>query len=361
MAAKPQRVYHKEVAMNNIPHTAGAFIRLASLILPLASAALFDFAAAVEMSIAPGAGPLTGGNSFTIVVDFGPNGGPRGDGWTIEQVLTFGEKRVVPDLILYNYSYGFWTGKISIHGTAPAAASAGTVKVRFTIDHFSGSFHAETTYRYGDVATLLLTSLEHTYDGTPKEINVKTEPPGLSVITTYDGNQDPPIGAGVYEVHSRVVDSRFFGEVRDTLTIDKALCPVTLGNADSVTSFPYDGSPKEISVATDPPNLDVLITYDASSQPPSAIGTYTVEASVQDPNYSGMATTTMTIGPAMSVFKLNGRLFYARVGRDKMRLVVDLVNLGELPRTPTSFGNAQVFSLPIDFELPRTSTNANEP
>jgi len=78
--------------------------------------------------------------------------------------------------------------------------------------------------------------------------------------------------------------------------INKAPAIVTFGNL----SLTYDGSPKIASVTTNPPGLGVIVTYNGSQTPPSAIGSYSVVATVADPNYSGTVYGNMTIseGPA---------------------------------------------------------------
>ena len=57
----------------------------------------------------------------------------------------------------------------------------------------------------------------------------------------------------------------------------------------------YDGTPKPVSVTTDPSGLAVSVTYGGSAQPPSTAGTYDVAAVVTDQNYQGGATGTLTI------------------------------------------------------------------
>jgi subtilase family serine protease len=58
----------------------------------------------------------------------------------------------------------------------------------------------------------------------------------------------------------------------------------------------YDGSPKAVSVATDPPGLaTVTVTYNGSPDPPSAVGTYDVVATLDHPDYAGTSTGVLTI------------------------------------------------------------------
>ncbi len=60
----------------------------------------------------------------------------------------------------------------------------------------------------------------------------------------------------------------------------------------------FDGTPKAVVVATDPPGLAVDVRYDGFPDAPAAIGTYAVEAVVTDPNHQGGAAATLEIiGP----------------------------------------------------------------
>jgi autotransporter-associated beta strand protein len=57
----------------------------------------------------------------------------------------------------------------------------------------------------------------------------------------------------------------------------------------------YDGSPKQVTVQTVPAGLSVNVTYNGSSTPPTAAGTYTVVATITDPHYQGSASATFVI------------------------------------------------------------------
>lgn len=57
----------------------------------------------------------------------------------------------------------------------------------------------------------------------------------------------------------------------------------------------YDGAPKSVPVTTVPAGLSTWITYNGTTNSPSAPGAYTVIATVTDPNYQGSVTNTMVI------------------------------------------------------------------
>lgn len=77
------------------------------------------------------------------------------------------------------------------------------------------------------------------------------------------------------------------------LTVTPAPAAILLGNL--VQTF--DGSGKSVTVVTDPPGLDVFVTYDGLETLPISPGEYAVEANSLDPNYQGSANATLTIEP----------------------------------------------------------------
>jgi hypothetical protein len=79
-----------------------------------------------------------------------------------------------------------------------------------------------------------------------------------------------------------------------TLTVSKATATVELSNL----SQTYDGSPKPVTVTTDPPGLSANVTYNDSATVPSDVGSYTVVATVNDANYQGSTQGTLVINPA---------------------------------------------------------------
>lgn len=87
-----------------------------------------------------------------------------------------------------------------------------------------------------------------------------------------------------------------------TLAVDKALAGVVLGGLSAV----YDGTPHAASGVTDPPGLDVVITYDGSMTPPVNAGSYTVSATIVDSDYFGNALGTLTIAKATAPIALAG-------------------------------------------------------
>jgi hypothetical protein len=84
--------------------------------------------------------------------------------------------------------------------------------------------------------------------------------------------------------------------VDGTLTVGRAASVITLGNLTQT----YDGTPKSITVTTDPPNIEgVVVTYNGSTTTPTSAGSYAVVASLNNPNYNNASKTgTLVINKA---------------------------------------------------------------
>ena len=65
-----------------------------------------------------------------------------------------------------------------------------------------------------------------------------------------------------------------------------------------ISQFSYNGTRRSCPVLVDPPELNVIITYNNSELPPKDVGDYIVIATVVDSNYVGADTGIMTIVPA---------------------------------------------------------------
>jgi hypothetical protein len=78
------------------------------------------------------------------------------------------------------------------------------------------------------------------------------------------------------------------------LVVSPAAASVTITNLIQT----HTGSPRPVTVTTNPTGLGVAVTYDGNATAPSAIGSYAVHASVTDPNHQGESSATLVIQPA---------------------------------------------------------------
>ena len=161
-------------------------------------------------------------------------------------------------------------------------------------------------------AAVTLSNLTHVYDGTPKPATVTTDPGGLPVEVTYNGSPTAPVNAGTYTVVATVSDANYQGTATGTLTIAKAAATVSLSNLTQV----FDGTPRSVTVTTNPGNLSYSALYNGSGSVPSAIGNYAVVVNVTDPNYQGSASGNLNIRSTVKAFPTaEGAGAYAIGGR----------------------------------------------
>jgi hypothetical protein len=68
-------------------------------------------------------------------------------------------------------------------------------------------------------ATVTLSNLVQTFDGTAKSVSVTTIPSGLTVFVTYNGSPSAPNNTGSYSVIATVIDANYQGGATNTLVI----------------------------------------------------------------------------------------------------------------------------------------------
>ena len=71
-------------------------------------------------------------------------------------------------------------------------------------------------------STVILSNLNHIYDGTQNPVAATTNPPGLPVEIRYNGSSTIPKKVGSYAVVATVDNPNYTGIASDTLVIDKA-------------------------------------------------------------------------------------------------------------------------------------------
>jgi uncharacterized repeat protein (TIGR01451 family) len=140
-------------------------------------------------------------------------------------------------------------------------------------------------------ATVTLSNLTRTYTGSPLGATVTTSPAGLAVSVTYAGSATLPTNAGTYAIVATVTEPGYSGSASGSFVIEQAAATVTLSNL----SQTFTGSPRPVTVATSPVGLSTSVTYDGSTQAPTAVGSYPVVATVTDANYSGSASGTLEV------------------------------------------------------------------
>ncbi|MBA3883245.1 MAG: Ig-like domain repeat protein, partial [Chthoniobacterales bacterium] len=87
-------------------------------------------------------------------------------------------------------------------------------------------------------ATITLTNLSQTYNGTARSAGATTTPADLNVTFTYDGSATPPTNAGSYTVVGTISDTNHSGSANGTFNIAKANATIAVNGYTGT----YDGN-----------------------------------------------------------------------------------------------------------------------
>ncbi|MBO4582166.1 MAG: T9SS type A sorting domain-containing protein [Bacteroidales bacterium] len=181
---------------------------------------------------------------------------------------------------------------VTYNGNTDLPVNAGTYTVVATItsDNFWGQDTAILTIQKAQ-APLVITNLTHTFDSTAHYPTVNTYPSGLNYNILYNhSNNIIPVNSGKYAIEVNIDDTNYYGQLTDTLVINKATATFSFGQL----TYIYDGTAKTVSVTPHPGNIHTIISYDCG-QAPSKVGIYTVYATTDDNNYEGYDSATLVI------------------------------------------------------------------
>ena len=109
-------------------------------------------------------------------------------------------------------------------------------------------------------------NLNKVYNGLPQTPLLTTTPvAGLTIVYTFNGSNVVPSQAGFYLVDATIDDINYQGSISNLgFLITKATATVQLSNLTQA----FDGTPKSVSVTTNPAGLVTSVTYDGSATPP---------------------------------------------------------------------------------------------
>ncbi|MGD9782789.1 MAG: MBG domain-containing protein, partial [Kiritimatiellia bacterium] len=187
--------------------------------------------------------------------------------------------------------------------TPPIGAGDYAVAAAIADPNYAGSATGTLTVAKA-TAAVSLGDLVRTFDGTPQVVSASTEPAGLAAAVTYNGSAAAPTAAGTYLVAATVADDNYEGAAADLLVVEKAQAEIVLGNLAQTC----DGTRRNATASTVPPQLAVDFTYDGSPVAPMAIGSYAVAATIADPNYSGFAIGTLVVSKGVATISLGDLL-----------------------------------------------------
>jgi sugar lactone lactonase YvrE len=195
------------------------------------------------------------------------------------------------------------TVTVTYDGSPAPPANAGSYAVAATIN--------DATYQGSATGTLVIAKApqtitftplpDRTFGDAPLDLTATADsalPVSFSVLSgpaTLSGNTLTLEGAGTVTIRaSQPGDTNRLAAtpVDRSFTVAKAAAGITLDGLE----VPYDGLAKPVLVTTQPSGLLVNVTYNGSSVPPFAPGSYAVSAVVEDPDYAGNASATLVIG-----------------------------------------------------------------
>ncbi len=182
--------------------------------------------------------------------------------------------------------------RITYDGRPDAPTEAGSYEVAASVNTVGFEGFATGTLTVAKAtAQVFLGDLAHTYDGMPKRVSATTEPGGLTVAITYDGDLNSPTDAGTYDVVATVLDANHEGIATGELAIVPAPATIWLEGLEQE----FDGAPRTVTATTEIEGVSVAVTYNGLPTPPASAGSYTVVASLADANHTGSMTGTLII------------------------------------------------------------------
>ncbi len=190
---------------------------------------------------------------------------------------------------------------LTYNGSLSAPTNAGTYVVVGTVASPGYSGVSTNTLVISPAqAEVSLGGLSVTADGTAHAATVTTTPgEGLSISADDTLLGNPSYGLIKTLTTVCVVDGELVTNSTDESSVlelfGSSVSVISATWASSVASWDVTGIAQESVLP-----LPTIVTYNGSTTPPSAPGTYTVVATVNSPNFVGQAAATMTISPSAS-------------------------------------------------------------
>jgi hypothetical protein len=154
-------------------------------------------------------------------------------------------------------------------------------------------------------ASITLSGLSHSYDGTAKSATAITSPSGLPHAIFYSPSS-PPLAAGAYTATANISDAAYDAvPATGTLNIAKASLSATANSASRF--FGQANPPLTGSLLGNLPADNITATYTTSASPASAPGGYPITPVLADPlgrlgNYNvTLNSGTLTVNPLYTV------------------------------------------------------------
>jgi MBG domain/Bacterial Ig-like domain (group 3)/Putative Ig domain/NHL repeat len=300
----------------------------------------FSFTVQAQDSTSAGSGgPLSGSQSFSVTIAaptifISPSTLPNGTaGSAYSQTLsanggsgTYGYAATtgsLPSGLSLNSTTGALTGTPTAAGGFTFTVTATDTVTTGSGAPYTGSQNYSLTVSKA-TATVTLSNLSQTYNGSPLAATATTSPLGLTVVLTYNGSTTAPTSAGGYTVVATINDPNYQGSTTGTLTIGKAQptvswpapAAITYGTAlsatqlnASVTEIPgaFVYTPASGTVLNAGANQTLSVTFTPTDTTDYANATQTAQITVNkaQPTVTWLAPAAITYGTALSATQLN--------------------------------------------------------
>ncbi|MEZ5414237.1 MAG: immunoglobulin domain-containing protein [Opitutaceae bacterium] len=167
-------------------------------------------------------------------------------------------------------AYTLVSGPATLSGNELILTGTGTITVRASQagnSSYSAAVDVERSFTVSAAnATVTLDDLSATYDGNPHAVTATTDPNGLTVILTYDGEATAPTNAGSYAVVGTIEDENHAGSASGTLVIAKASQTITF---DALVDRAFTPSPLTLSATA---SSGLTVTFAVQSGPATLDG-----------------------------------------------------------------------------------------
>ncbi|MFT3682914.1 MAG: CARDB domain-containing protein [Ferruginibacter sp.] len=164
--------------------------------------------------------------------------------------------------------YSIVSGPATIVGNTVTITGAGTVVVQAYQAGTNGFNEATSSLSIvinKAAATVALSNLVFTYDGTGKKATVTTTPLGLNVAVTYNGSSALPVNAGSYSVSAVITSPNYQGTKDSVLVINKASQTITLQN---IPGKSYNDAAFAVTAST---SSGLLVSLNISTVPVTGV------------------------------------------------------------------------------------------
>jgi hypothetical protein len=205
-------------------------------------------------------------------------------------------------------SFAVGSGSASISGgTNLTFSSEGTVTVVATQagdGRYETAAPVTNSYTVQAGATVTLSDLSYTYDGSSHSATVTTDPSGLVVDVTYNGSASIPVNAGTYEVIATLNEAFYQGSMTNSLVIAKAMPDLSGLSASSVG---YGATLEEVFLNRSSGGVAGTFAFENPSVvPPVGTAAYTVIFTPTDTVNYNSVTSSVSVTVQVRVLYVTG-------------------------------------------------------